>query len=261
MPGRFLPRLICPCLALLALPASHSQSRPAAKEPNGFPSQETLTYSVEWRLIYAGDARLSLEPVRQDGKTLWQTRLEVQSGGLVSKLYKIDDNYQATMEDQFCTTSTNLEAMEGKRHRAVKVVYDYSRKKASYVEHDLLRNITKTAETDLPGCVADILSGLFKMRTQRLEPGQNVQALLSDGKKVVSARVEAQEREQIKTKAGTFNTIRYEPFVFNGVLFARKAELQVWLTDDARALPVQIRARMSFPVGSITFLLEKDEHP
>ena len=141
------------------------------------------------------------------------------------------------MEEPFCTTSTDLNAMEGKRHREVKVTYDYNRRKASYLERDLLKNsVVRTAETELPGCVADILTGLNKLRTLKLEPGQSTQAVLSDGKKVVSARVEAQEREEVKTKMGTFNTIRYEPFVFNGVLFARKAELQVWITDDARAL-------------------------
>ncbi len=262
MPGRFPPRLICACLALLTLPSSRSQLKPVASESPALPSRETLSYSVEWRLIYAGDARLSLEPVRQDGKTLWQTKLQVQSGGLVSKLFKIEDAYKVMMEEPFCATAANLDAMEGKRHREVKVLYDYSRKKATYVERDLVKNSTiKTAETELPGCVADILTGLYRLRTLKLEPGQSTQAILSDGKKVVSARVEAQEREEIRTKMGTFNTIRYEPFVFNGVLFARKADLQVWLTDDARALPVQIRARMSFPVGSITFQLEKDEHP
>jgi hypothetical protein len=50
-------------------------------------------------------------------------------------------------------------------------------------------------------------------------------------------------------------------FLFNGALYPRKADLFVWLTDDSHRLPVQIRARMSFPVGTITFELTKDEHP
>jgi hypothetical protein len=33
------------------------------------------------------------------------------------------------------------------------------------------------------------------------------------------------------------------------------------MTDDARHLPVQVRARMSFPIGSITLELAKEEHP
>jgi hypothetical protein len=261
MPGRLPPRLTCAFVALLVAPSSHSQSKVVVNEPPAFPSPETLSYSVEWRLILAGDARLSLEPRKWNGKTEWESKLAVESGGLVSKLYKIDDKYQVAMEDPFCTTATNLDAMEGKRHHEVKVTYDYSRRKASYEERDLVKNISKTAETEIPGCVTDILGALYKLRTLRLEPGQSAQIPLSDGKKSVSARVEAQEREQIKTKVGTFNTVRYEAFVFNGVLFARKAQLQMWLSDDARSLPVQIRARMSFPVGSITFTLDKAEHP
>jgi len=261
MPGRFPLRLTCAFAALLVVPSSRSQSKAVVNEPSAFPSPETLFYSIEWRLILAGDARLTLEPRKRSDKTEWEFNLEVESGGLVSKLYKIDYKYRTAMEDQFCTTATDLDALEGKRHHEVRVTYDYSRRKTSYEEHDLVRNITKTAETEIPACVTDILGALYKLRTLRLEPGQSVQIPVSDGKKSVSARVEAQEREQIKTKVGTFNTVRYEAFVFNGVLFARKAQLQMWLTDDARSLPVQIRARMSFPVGSITFTLDKTEHP
>ena len=73
--------------------------------------------------------------------------------------------------------------------------------------------------------------------------------------------MEAQGREQLKIKTGTFDTIRYEVFLFNGSLFSRKGDMFVWLTDDAHRLPVEIRARMSFPIGTITFELTKDEHP
>ena len=238
---------------------------PQSKAPSptfaAFPSKETISYSIEWRLIYAGNARLSLDPKMSAGKQDWESKLHLESGGLVSKLYKLEDNYNLQMEDQFCATSTEFDSMEKSRHHQTTVTYDYTRRKASYVERDLLKNsVFKTAETDIPPCVGDIIGGLYKLRTMKLEPGQSTQLAISDGKKTVSARVEAQHREQIKTKGGTFSTIRYEVFVFNGVLYARKAELFVWLSDDARRLPVQIRARMGFPIGSITFELEKEEH-
>jgi hypothetical protein len=257
MPGRFTSRLSCVYLALFAIPSLLPQARPPAAPSNAFPSAETLSYGIEWRLINAGYARLSLEPK----KSGWESRLHLESGGLVSKLYKLDYNYSSEMEDQFCTGSTDLNAIERSRHRETKVTYDRARNKANYVERDLLKNsISKTSEIDIPACVSDVIGGLYKVRTLKLEPGQSTQVQLSDGKKSVSVRLDAQQREQIKTAAGTFNTIRYEAFVFNGVLFARKADLLVWITDDARRLPVQIRARMSFPIGSITFELQKEEH-
>jgi hypothetical protein len=248
-------------LALLATPSSLPQSAPTSFALAPFPSQETLSYDIEWRLINAGSAQLRINPQKSADKVAWQSKLHIESAGLVSKLYKLDDNYTTEMEDQFCTSSTEFNAIERNRHHETKVAYDRARGKATYVERDLLKNsIFKTAETDIPACVADIVGGVYKLRTLKLSPGQSAQVSLSDGKKTVSARVEAQQREQIKTKAGTFNTIRYEAFVFNGVLYARKAQLLIWLTDDVRQMPVQIRARMSFPIGSITLELSNEQH-
>jgi Protein of unknown function (DUF3108) len=271
MPGRPPPRLIGACLALLLIPSdSHPQSAALADSipykgfegaSSPFPSAEKLTYDIEWRLIYAGSAHMSLAPKPGDPRG-WDGQLRIESGGLVSKLYKLDDTYTTGMKNGFCTASTELNAIEGKRRRDTKVVYDHTRGKASYVERDLDKDaVIKTSEVDIPACTLDALAGLYTLRIDRLEPGQGKQVPMSDGKKTAYARVEAQAREQVKIKAGTFDTIRYEIFLFNGVLYTRKADLFVWLTDDAHRLPVQIRARMSFPVGTITFELTKDEHP
>jgi hypothetical protein len=73
------------------------------------------------------------------------------------------------------------------------------------------------------------------------------------------ARVEAQQREQVRTPAGSFRTVRYEAFLFNNVLYSRSGRLNLWLTDDQRKVPVQIRARMQFTIGTITLQLEKEE--
>ncbi len=222
---------------------------------------ETLFYGIEWRLIYAGTGRLSLEPKKSGDKTAWQSKLHLETAGLVSKLYKLDDSYDLEMEDQFCAVSTTLDAMERTRHRETKVTYERALGKAMYVERDLLKNIViKTAETEIAPCTGDIIGALYKLRTLKLEPGQSTQVALSDGKKFVSARIEAQQKEQLKVKAGSFNTVRYEAFVFGGVLYTRKAQLLIWLSDDPRRLPVQVRIRMSFPIGSITLELEKEEH-
>ena len=271
MPGRLDLRLIGAILAVLLVPSdSYSQSVLLAggvtsKDLEGaatpFPSAEKLSYDIEWRLIYAGSARLNLEPKPSDSRK-WDSQLQVESGGLVSKLFTLKDTYDSGMDEGFCTSSTELDALEGKRHRATKVIYDHARGKASYVERDLNKNaVIKTSEVEIPACAVDFLAGLYKLRMLKLEPGQNAQVPMSDGKKSAYVRVEAQAREQVKIKTGTFDTIRYEVSMFNGVLYSRKADLFVWLTDDSHRLPVQIRARMNFPVGTITFELTKDEHP
>jgi hypothetical protein len=103
------------------------------------------------------------------------------------------------------------------------------------------------------------MGGLFALRAIHLEPGHATEFRMSDGKKSVSAKIEAEKREDIKTEAGTFKTIRYQAYLFNDVLYRRNAHTYVWLTDDARKIPVQIQIRLQFAIGTITFKLAKEE--
>jgi hypothetical protein len=98
------------------------------------------------------------------------------------------------------------------------------------------------------------------MRTLKLDVGQSGQIPVSDGKKFAQVKIEAQEREVVKTATGEYKTIRYEVFLFNDVVIGRKARGYVWLTDDAAKLPVQIRVKMQFLVGTVNLSLEKIEH-
>ena len=49
--------------------------------------------------------------------------------------------------------------------------------------------------------------------------------------------------------------------MFNNVIYRRKARLFVWLTDDARRIPVRVEIDMPFYIGNVTLDLEKQETP
>jgi hypothetical protein len=239
--------------ATMLLAAVH----PAFAQSLSLPPHESLLYNVEWRLITAGKARLNLtaRPAPQAG---WGLQLHLESSGLVSKLFKVTDDYTAQMNQTLCMESSRLNALEGRRQRETRITFD--RGKANYLERDLIKNSTILAhEIDVPACVHDVAGGLYLLRTLNLEPGQSTQIAVSDGKKSVMAKVEAQQKESVKTPAGTFNAMRYEVFLFNDVLYHRPAHLHVWISDDRNRLPVQIRVRMQFTIGTITLLLEKHE--
>ena len=106
----------------------------------------------------------------------------------------------------------------------------------------------------MPACVHDVLGGLLYLRTFDLEPGQSFEIPVSDGKKSVMAKVEAQKREDLKVPDGAYRTIRYELNLFNNVLFRRPAHLYVWLSDDRRRLP---ESEMSETVERLAFPLAR----
>jgi len=256
-PAALLPNwLLMRSKLLLLATACASQGLP---QSNTLPPRETLSYSIEWRLITAGKARLEWDAA-QTPRPGWQIKLHMESVGLVSKLFKVEDDYSASLNQSLSILSSQLIAREGSRQRDTRITFDYESRKASYLERDLMKNSTLSAqEIDLPPSTHDVIGGLYYLRTLTLEPGQSIQAPVSDGKKAVMAKIEAQQREEIKVPEGTYKTIRYEIFLFDNVLYRRSGHLYVWLSDDRRKLPVQIRARMAFTVGTITLLLEKHE--
>ena len=215
---------------------------------------ERLSYTVEWRLIHAGNV------VVESGPTSEVVKLE--SAGMVSALYKIDDNYRVQFEAPFCATSSLMDAREGSRHRETAISFDRSRNRAFLTEKDLVKNtVVSRTDVQIPNCAHEVITSLKQLRRTKVEVGQSVQLPVSDGRKSAAVKVEAQERERVITPAGSFNTVRYEINLLNGVVYSRTGRVFIWLTDDERRLPVQFRLRMSFPLGTITLELEKEEHP
>ena len=243
-------------LATLCQPVLPFQGQPATLVPPGsLPSAETLHYSIEWRLFTAGRAHLAWASAGSG----YQADLQVESVGLVSKLFKVNDDYSSAMDRGLCAHSSLLKSSEGSRRRETRITFDQERKHASYVERDTAKNtVLATKEIEIPACVSDIIGALYRMRTLDMDLGQARQVPVSDGKKSAMVRVEAQQRDQIKTPAGVFKTVRYEAFLFNNVIYGRSGRVYVWLTEDPRRLPVQIQVRLQLHIGTITLQLERE---
>lgn len=235
-------------LTVLALACCSLARAQQAEAPK---STETLHYGVEWRFVRAGEASLAYSAARQ-------TDMKVKSVGLVSTFIKVDDTYRATFDPGWCATTLTLEAHEGRRNRETKVTFDRARRRTSYLEKDLATGATVLAkEMDVPACVSEVTGGLARLRQLRLQAGTATEIPISDGKKLAMARVEAQGVETVRTPLGEFRAMRYEAFLFNGVLYARKGRLFVWVSEDDKRLPVQIKVQLPFYVGNVTLQLEK----
>ncbi len=220
-----------------------------------FPAPETLSYRIEWRMVTAGEAKLELSRVQQD----WQLKLNLESAGLVNRLYRIQDDYKVTSNEKFCGVSSAFEAREGKRHVVESQQFDNAKHKATFDFHDLVRNVQEHHEIDIAPCTHEILGALESLRQTKLELGKSTTIPIANGKKMAYARIEAQSKENISVDGKSYSTVRYEAFIFDNVVFRKKGSLLVWLTDDAAHVPVQMRFQMGFPIGNISLELEKED--
>lgn len=191
----------------------------------------------------------------------WQLNLDLESAGLVTRLYRILDTYQASSNEKFCAASSVLNAEEGKRQTVTRLTFENARHKVEYDERDLLKNSNTARELDTAPCTYEIAGALAALRASSLDVGKSAIFPVTNGKKMARVRIEAQARETVNVGGKNYQVIRYEGFLFDNVLYRRKGRLFLWLTDDPSRIPVELRFQMGFPIGTITLELDKRETP
>jgi hypothetical protein len=218
-----------------------------------FPERETLTFTVDWRVFTGGMAVFHLE---QQGGQLHVTAT-ADTVGAVNLLFPVTDRFQSVIDTRTgCSGGFWKQVQEGRRKVSTDLTFDYSAGKQTQVEKNLVKGTQKQLTTSIPACVTDSLSGIFYAASQRLAVGQDIAFPLADAMRTVTVTMKVEAREEIKTPAGTFQTIRVQPTAEEGVV-KNRGNIWVWYTDDARHLPVQIRARLFW--GTITFHLQSVE--
>lgn len=232
---------------------------PAGASPQNsaqFPCPEKLSYRVEWRLVTAGEVSVQMSRANADD---WKLNMEVQSAGLVNRLYRVQDQYRVIANQSFCGVNSDLDAQEGKRHKLMLMKFDASQHKLDYEERDLLKNTDEKKSFDVPGCTYEISGALASLRIRDLQPGKWWTIAITDGKKIANGKIQAQARENVAVGGKTYQTIRCEAFLFDNVLYRRKGRLFIWLSDDALHVPVQLRFQLGFPIGTVSVELQKRE--
>jgi hypothetical protein len=228
----------------------------AGDDSGKFPFPEKLVYRIEWHLVTAGNATFNLSRVKAND---WKISLDLESAGIVTKLYRVLDTYTAFSDGQFCAADSVLDAQEGKRHRVTRLNFDSAKNRVTYDERDMIANKSTSKIIDVYPCTREVAGALTTLRMMDLPPDKSATVAVTDGKKIAKARIDALARETITVEGKSYQTIRYEAFLFNNVLYKRKGRLFIWITDDPERLPVQLRVQLGFPVGNITLELVKEE--
>jgi Protein of unknown function (DUF3108) len=236
-------------------PADQPANVPPLSKPEGsFHPQtgQTLVYGAEWRVFNAGTATLRLEQAGQDERVSGAA----DATGAVALLYHVRDRYQSAFDaSTFCSKNITKNIEEGLRKVDTNIVFDYRRGKAVLDQKNIKKNESKHTENDIPACVTDILSAFYYVGSLPLEPGKTFSFPLNDGGKTVTVDVHAEAKEQVKTPAGTFNTVRVQPDVPSGVLKG-KGKIWIWYAEDLR-MPVRLRGKLFW--GTVTFTLQRIE--
>ncbi len=214
-----------------------------------YPQHETLIYSVDWRVFTTGTAVFHLDQVGD----LMKISATADTIGAVNLLFPVVDGFQSGFNVKTgCSTGFDKQTQEGRRKIASDLSFDYAHGKQTLDERNLVKGTERVLTTNIPACVTDSLSAMFYVQSQTLTPGQTFYFPLADAMRTVTVGMKVENREEIKTPAGTFETIKVQPTADEGVV-KNRGSIWIWYTDDARHLPVQMQARLFW--GTITFHL------
>jgi hypothetical protein len=207
---------------------------------------EKLTFSVRYGPIRGGEATIEI-PGRAfvGGDSCYHLLTTAQSNDVFSTFFFVRDRVES-----FASTDL-LQPLRFEKHLHEGDYLADVVVRLDPVNHVAIYDDSTIVET-LPG-THDILTAFFSARARVLEPGMTFNLDCHADHKNYPLRTTVLRRERVEVPAGTFDCVVVEPMLRTPGLFKQEGSLTIWLTDDRRHIPVQMRSKL--PIGSISVVL------
>ncbi len=241
--------------AKLALKQLEGVKIPPPANKNAFGLGEYLDFGVYVKLpgvgtvpLIGGHGILSIPTVvERDGNLCFWLRSLAFSSGLVGQVYPVSDTIESFMDaTEFFTRNFRKSVREGNFKEKYQIKFDQE-------NHRATRDGKKGFDVETFPRVQDIISAFYYIRTLNFSPGDTIPLPYHDNGGNYPINVICHRTERVSVPAGKFDCLVIEPVLSTAGLFDRKGQMWVWVTNDARKMPVKMVSKI--PVGSVEALL------
>jgi hypothetical protein len=247
--------------------------KPAVKPVWPFAQGEELVYEGEFtRALLRGVNVVDLKfmvvegPPRQLAESApmpatFRFTADAASKGALLKIFRqsFRQHFETTAEAAtLAALLTKKEDIQNKRERRSEAVFDYKTGKLTWTEHNPLDQYAppRVVASALEAKAFDLVSIWYHLRMQKtFTPGANFTLPVSDSGRVYQIPVRVGGRKTIKTVIGRVPAVQLTPEIFgDDKLIGGKGKLTLWLTDDARHIPV--KGEISNNLGKLSITLK-----
>jgi len=229
-----------------------------------FSPGEKLTFQLKWGPIPAGEAVLELLPIEElDNQPVYHIVMTVRTNAFVDLFYTYRSRIDA-YADIDMTHSLRYREQTRTRRKVKEIIVDFDWKtaQARFNRIDTVfrsKHDTHKSERVIPLMTGtfDPLSVYYYTRLLDLHVGDRIERPISDGLKCTVAQAEVIRRESVTANGKTYDTYLVQPD-FKGVnpVFEKLAgaNILVWVTADARRLPIKLASRivLGYFTGELT---------
>lgn len=208
---------------------------------------EKLTYSAKLGMLSLGSG--TLEVARIDtvrGTESFRFRFRLQGKTIVYSLDDILESYVGTRDLISRRFVQDFTENDKPKHRRYEIFPD----SGYFVEEG------RPERNPAPSDALDDAAFFYFVRVTPLEVGKKYVYHRYFRKEKNPVTIEVTKREKLELPDGTeVNCLVLHPVIDTKGMFSKRSETRIWLTDDPRRLPVQIRSK--FPFGTITLRLRE----
>lgn len=241
-------------LLFLGLGTAAAEGAPAAapapfvwrQKPNTvFAVGESIVYAIKYGIVPAGTARLDVRAEEKiNGRSAYRLECVARSNAAMDAVFKVRDRNESWLDrESLCSLRFRQDMREGLFKRKVETAYDPVTGRFLYRKWRKGKEFVYDGPS--PTYTQDVLSSLYYIRTCDLIVGESVLVDANSGSNNWTLRVHVIARETVEVPAGRFVCLKLEPVLAGDGLFRSKGRLEVWVTADARRVPVLLRSRVT----------------
>ncbi len=217
--------------------------------PVPFTVGEKLEYDVRFSWKSVGSATMEVHEIDTlRGKPTWHTVFTIRGG---IPFFRVDDRMESWF-DVFTLSSQRF------HQRISEGGYKRTREYEFFPERSVFTENGGAEEPSVPNPLDDG-SFLYFVRTIPLEVGQTYEVPRYFNPKSNPVRIRVLRKETVKVPAGEYATIVLQPTFQSRGIFSENGKAEVWLTDDAYRIMVQMKT--SLAIGSINLYLRQLDVP
>lgn len=239
--------LIITATLLQAAAGLADQSNTGRAGPYPFGVGERFEYSAKSGFVTLGSASMRVAAVvNVRGIPSFHFRYEMEGGNRLFRLKNVNESW--TSVANLVSLRFHQEQNENDKHRI--------RQFEIYPDSGFYRQAGVAAPGKTPSHPVDDAAIVYFLRTFDLEEGKayRFNNYFKDAKNPLIVRVH--KRETMELPDGSkVPCLVLQPLIGDDGLFSNRSDARIWITDDARRIPVQIRSRL--PWLTITLRLEK----
>ena len=210
---------------------------------NGEEITYTIFYSLAGAHVNAGTTTFSNKMEKFNGRTVYHVLGEGGSNAKYDWIYKVRDRYESYIDTQTMQPLKFFrDVNEGNTKKIETVTFNHTSNTAT----------NETGTYRVPACVQDVLSTIYYARNidyDKYKKGDKIPFQMFLENEVYDLYIRYLGKEDVKTKYGKFNAVKFKVLLIPGTIFKGGEEMVVWVSDDGNRVPVRIESQIM--VGSI----------